>query len=607
MGTAPPPFREPAFKTGDVLEGRYRIERVIGEGGMGTVYQAEHVLIKRRYAVKVLHKEFASDSDVIERFMNEARAAGTLGHPNIVESTDMGFARDELPYIVFEYLEGTALSDEVYRLRGLTLRRALKIAHQIASALEAAHAAGVVHRDLKSDNVFLTHRDEAADHVKVIDFGISRFVEAEQPSVGGGGRQRRAVTMGTPEFMAPEQLTAPETVDERTDIYALGVVLYEMLAGRTPFVNDSDDNEALLHKVLLDPPPALERKEIPPGLIEMIFEKLLAKDPAKRFSSMKDVKAALEAFWGVSRRDSQPVEPISVEEAQAAREAALPTPRASVPAEAVSLPPPPARKRSLLPLLVLAVLLAGAGAALHVKSQGRTAAVDPSASALLDNAASEVAASLDAAASEARASAQGIATSPMLRAAIETDSATLEDMERDGALQKPAGGQTIEIVQIGSGGKRTPLLRMPASATPVANKGDEPHAEVIDGQARIVAGAPVTKVNTSVVGGSVLVAAPVNLDAIAAKLKGHLIEAKLDGLGAPISLLPGNGAGQGDSRPVPVRGLKGPPITLVATLARVMPPDTYRMPALACFAGAGLVFIVFLVGTLVRGRTKGKS
>src|SRR3954447_8531265 len=132
--------RQPVFKPGEVIEGRYRIIREIGSGGMGTVYLTEHVLIKRRLAVKLLHPEYATDADVIERFMNEARAVGTLGHPNIVESTDMGFARDEVPYIVFEYLEGSLLTEEIYRSPGgLPVRRALKIAEQIASALQAAH------------------------------------------------------------------------------------------------------------------------------------------------------------------------------------------------------------------------------------------------------------------------------------------------------------------------------------------------------------------------------------------------------------------------------------------------------------------------------------
>ena len=152
--------------------------KVLDEGAMGTVFLAEHALIKRKVAMKILHPDLATDEHVVERFMNEARAAGTLGHPNIVESTDMGFTKDHVPYIVYEYLEGTLLTDEIYRVGGLPVRRAVWIATQIASALDAAHRAGIVHRDLKSDNIFLTDKDDALDHVKVLDFGVSRFLEA---------------------------------------------------------------------------------------------------------------------------------------------------------------------------------------------------------------------------------------------------------------------------------------------------------------------------------------------------------------------------------------------------------------------------------------------
>src|SRR6185436_12602044 len=179
----------------DVVDGRYRIIRVLGQGGMGTVFLAEHTLIHRRVAIKLLHKELATDADAVKRFMNEARAAGTLGHPNIVESTDMGFIDNRVPYIVLEYLEGTLLTDEIYRVGGLPVRRVVRIAQQIASALHAAHNAGIVHRDLKSDNVFLTDKDDALDHVKVLDFGISRFMEHEVSST------REQIVMGTPEFM----------------------------------------------------------------------------------------------------------------------------------------------------------------------------------------------------------------------------------------------------------------------------------------------------------------------------------------------------------------------------------------------------------------------
>src|SRR3954465_9776093 len=213
--------RDVVVKTGDVVEGRYRIIRTLGEGGMGTVFLAEHALIKRRVAIKILHPELATDANVIERFMNEARAAGTLGHPNIVESTDMGFTHNHVPYIVFEYLEGTLLTDEIYRVGGLSVRRGVRVAGQMASALSAAHNANIIHRDLKSDNIFLTDKDDALDHVKVLDFGISRFLQLDD--------RQKAMVMGTPEFMAPEQITDPESVDRPTDVYALGVILYEML------------------------------------------------------------------------------------------------------------------------------------------------------------------------------------------------------------------------------------------------------------------------------------------------------------------------------------------------------------------------------------------
>ena len=281
--------RDTVVKTGDVVEGRYRIIKTLGEGGMGTVFLAEHTLIKRRVAIKILHPELATDAEVIERFMNEARAAGTLGHPNIVESTDMGFTTNHVPYIVFEYLEGTLLTDEVYRVGGLPVRRAVRIAQQIASALHAAHNAGIVHRDLKSDNVFLTDKDDALDHVKVLDFGISRFLETEDEST------RRGMVMGTPEFMAPEQITAPDAVDKRADIYALGVILYEMLTARRPFSGE-EDPRALMHRIVNNAPPPLQRPEVPHGMGEMILNKLLAKDPAQRFQSMLDVEAALDAF-----------------------------------------------------------------------------------------------------------------------------------------------------------------------------------------------------------------------------------------------------------------------------------------------------------------------
>ena len=360
--------RDVVVKVGDVVEGRYRIIKTLGEGGMGTVFLAEHVLIKRRVAMKLLHPELATDADVVERFMNEARAAGTLGHPNIVESTDMGFTASHVPYIVFEYLEGTLLTDEVYRVGGLPVRRAVRVAQQIASALHAAHSAGIVHRDLKSDNVFLTDKDDALDHVKVLDFGISRFRDIDDEQT------RRGMVMGTPEFMAPEQITDPASVDKRADIYALGVIMYEMLTARRPFSND-EDPRALMHRIVNNAPPPLERNEVPHAMAEMILNRLLAKDPDDRYQSMLDVEAALDAFTPQDQTNPRRSRMIAVpagtdEDTDVARRSDLiPRPSKMVDTpwpgamNAVALPHGPAPKKpwALYGMAAFGLLVGGAG------------------------------------------------------------------------------------------------------------------------------------------------------------------------------------------------------------------------------------------------------
>jgi serine/threonine-protein kinase len=285
---------------GEVVEGRYKILQPIAAGGMGTVFLAEHWLIKRRFAMKILRSEYATDATMIRRFMNEALAAGTLGHPNIVESTDMGFTKTDVPYIVFEYVEGTSLAAEIDQHGAFPIPRAIHIAYQIASALDAAHQADIIHRDLKAENILLVNKPEP-DHVKVIDFGISRFMTASDRTAIG------STLTGTPEYMAPEQILTPDDVDRRCDIYALGIVLYEMLAGHVPFalppgaklLLDMDTAHALLARILEERPPLFSRTDAPPGLIEMVIDKLLAKKPADRYQSMKQVQRALEAFASV--------------------------------------------------------------------------------------------------------------------------------------------------------------------------------------------------------------------------------------------------------------------------------------------------------------------
>ena len=408
------PAREAIVNPGEIVEGRYRILRLLGEGGMGSVFLAEHALIKRRVAIKILHPELAADADVIERFMNEARAAGTLGHPNIVESTDMGLTLGHVPYIVFEYLEGALLTDEIYRVGGMSVRRAAHIAVQIASALHAAHNAGIVHRDLKSDNVFLTDRDDLLDHVKVLDFGISRFMEVED-------RQHNMV-MGTPEFMAPEQITSPASVDRRADIYALGVMLYEMLVARRPFAAAGEpDPRQLLHRIVNDPPPALGRPELPRELVELVLGGLLAKDPAQRLQTMSDVEAALEPFLTrgdgtpIPRRRTQPMGVAEAEEVGAAAAPRTPTPKPRtptplpVPAPATGLPAFAREPRVMYGAATLGVLvgaiglvigLHGRGAAAHAHVAVQVEADAPGARVVLRRTATPAPASLELPASD---------------------------------------------------------------------------------------------------------------------------------------------------------------------------------------------------------------
>ncbi len=273
------------FQAGDIVDGRYRIVRKLADGGMGAVFLAEHMLIKRRLAIKQLHAELAGDETMVHHFLNEGSASGTLGHPHIVESTDMGFTRNNVPYIVFEYLEGRLLAEEIQRLGRLPVRRALLIARQIASALEAAHHAQIAHLDLKSDNIFLVQRGDALDHSKLLDFGISKFCASEVEDTNPG------VLMGTPEFMAPEQIIMPDRVDCRADIYALGVLLYEMLAGKCPF--SSDDPRAVMNQILNDSPPPISRP-LPLALESLVFDGLLVKSREHRLQSMSEILILLD-------------------------------------------------------------------------------------------------------------------------------------------------------------------------------------------------------------------------------------------------------------------------------------------------------------------------
>jgi len=594
-------------KTGDIVEGRYRIIKTLDEGSMGTVFLAEHVLIKRKVAIKILRSELAADPDVLDRFMNEARAAGTLGHPNIVECTDMGFTRSEVPFIVLEYLEGTLLTDEIYRLGGLPVRRALRIADQIASALYAAHNAGIVHRDLKSDNVFLTDKEDVMDIVKVLDFGISRFLEADDE------KTKRGVVMGTPQFMAPEQITNPAAVDNRADIYALGVILYEMLTARRPFADD--DQAALLHRVVHEPPPPLMRNDAPPGLEQMILSKMLAKDPAHRYQSMKDVQGALEAFHGVTKPrgpNSDIIQAIRPDPPPAQPAVAPPTPVLAPAAKPARPSGPsgtyaPRKRRSSMPWLIAAVLAVGAGGALMYVEQPATASSDSSSKAKFDGDAEKLASLLEDELHAAGLRAEGIAQTPMLRAAIETDAATVKDMLHGDLSLAAKQGETLEIFQLRDGGAMISMARIPDAAMAIKPIGANQTRIESDGATVVVtASAAITRQQTGV-GGVIAVAEAVDLGAVKKRLADRATSATLTGLGKPVVLV-GSESAPGTPLNVPV-ALSGD-LKLNATLAVITPAppiaDTskLRVARFACWGLGGALLVLYLI-SLLRGRVQG--
>jgi serine/threonine protein kinase len=282
MALAQPDSRRTDF-IGQVLDGRYQVEELIGEGGMGRVYLAEHVEIGRRVAIKILHPVYGRMPDLVERFRREARAASKIGHPHIVDVTDSGTTEDGSVYFVMEYLEGVELASVIDREGALDVARALRITSQICRALSAAHAVGIIHRDLKPENIFLTVREGAADFVKVLDFGIAKSSEAEEAR--GKRLTHPGMAMGTPEYMSPEQ-AAGRPADERCDVYAVGAILYEMLTGVPPYEGDNF-MEILTKKATVDPrPPGAVRPELPP-MVEGLVMSAMARDPAARPPSME--------------------------------------------------------------------------------------------------------------------------------------------------------------------------------------------------------------------------------------------------------------------------------------------------------------------------------
>ena len=289
--------------TGRVIGGKYRILRRIGEGGMGVVYEGEHTGLGRRVAIKLLQPEYARNPDVLGRFQREARAACRIGHSAIIDVFDIDVTETGVPYMVMELLAGEPLSSLLAREWRLPVNRAFCILEQILSALAAAHAAGIVHRDIKPENVFMSQSPDRRDTVKILDFGISKFVSG---SLAGASMTQTGSVLGTPLYLAPEQARGERHIDHRADIYAVGVLAYQMLSGQLPIQGDNLQN--IIFRIATEPPVPLLHviPDLPEG-VARIVDSALAKDPAFRPPDAMAMLYALGIASGRSVRIARPV------------------------------------------------------------------------------------------------------------------------------------------------------------------------------------------------------------------------------------------------------------------------------------------------------------
>ena len=361
-------------RTGTTV-GKYRLHEIVGRGGMGVVYRGEHVYIGKEVAVKILHEGYGGREESIKRFLREARAASLINHPNIVDVTDFGKSSDGTVFFVMELLEGEALDVVLQRDRRLDLMRSITIVNQMAGALGSAHNKGIVHRDLKPENVMLirregrrelirqisddeglhvvSEREKAFDFVKILDFGVAKV---RDPDANEGRVTQQGVVFGTPEYMAPETARVGIS-DPRTDIYALGIMFYEMLTGTVPFTGETPVDVMLkvVSQTVIPPRQKAPGIEITPEA-ERLIMKALSKDPLQRHQTMEELFTDLQQCYGSVRYRRQlelrPSEPIQLQKvkrpsgSRPAEEVATPPGAATIPQETlgvrVAAPAPPA-------------------------------------------------------------------------------------------------------------------------------------------------------------------------------------------------------------------------------------------------------------------------
>ncbi|HSN99164.1 MAG TPA: protein kinase [Candidatus Nanopelagicales bacterium] len=276
---------------GAVLNGRWRLARLIGEGGMGAVYEADGMRGEGKRAIKILHAEFTEDETILQRFFTEAQATQVLSHPHIAATQEAARAEDGTPYLVMELLQGASLGAYLEQGKPLPPHQAALVIHQVLQALSMAHARKIVHRDLKPDNVFLVRDAQGNLHAKVLDFGIAKVMDA---AGGMGSKTRTGVLLGTPGYMSPEQIKNSKGVDPRSDLWSVGIILFEMLTCQSPF--PANNEFARLTVVLSNEARPIE--QVAPHLAAWgpFFRRALAKDPAQRFQTAEEMAQAVASL-----------------------------------------------------------------------------------------------------------------------------------------------------------------------------------------------------------------------------------------------------------------------------------------------------------------------